>query len=99
MATRTELLCYQLGLRLFQARELHDPSRFGPATHFEVCDQTISVMQLGIARLQGAIDLLHEMLDSASNLYSALDRALQRLDTPVDLERLHKTSSDALAFR
>ncbi len=49
MATRTELLVYQLGLRLFQARELHTPNSL---------DQSPAIVRFSVVRLRRAVEPL-----------------------------------------
>ncbi len=84
MATRTELLCYQLGLRLFQARELHDPQLLGYSP---------SLIRLSAIRLREVLDSLQPLPQLASVAQSAWGNIALWIDTPHYYERLRSAES------
>ena len=84
MATRTELLCYQLGLRLFQARELHTP---------HCLDQGPAIVRLSIVRLEQSVGLLWRIPELAPAVPSAWGTIASWISTPRYYSRLRCAES------
>jgi len=84
MATRTELLCYQLGLRLFQAKELHTP---------HCLDQGPAIVRLSVVRLEQSVGLLWRIPELAPAVPSAWGTIASWISTPGYYSRLRCAES------
>lgn len=79
MATRTELLLYQLGLRLVQAKELHGP-------HY--LEQAVAVVRLSVVRLRDAFAPLCTLPNLGPDMGSASGILVEWLNEPRHFDRL-----------
>ena len=79
MTTRTELLLYQLGLRLVQAKELHDPHDL---------EQAVAVVRLSVVRLRDAFAPLCTLPNLGPDMGSASGILVEWLNEPRHFDRL-----------